>query len=113
MYNHNIEAMAQAIVDSGLTNDRESIEKILSNYWKTRIADVWSTNDVFCCAESIGINLTEDDAIEILLSVFDDFDASVGINWTVIEMHIRGYGESICNEEDGEDEDEGLEDEEE
>lgn len=100
MYNHNIEAMAQAIVDSGLTNDRESIE-------------IWSTNDVFCCAESIGINLTEDDAIEILLSVFDDFDAGVGINWTVIEMHIRGYGESICNEEDGEDEDEGLEDEEE
>ena len=51
----------------------------------------WSTEDVLFKAEEMGIELTEDQADAILDNIEHYHDASVGINWDVIEFHIEDY----------------------
>ena len=48
----------------------------------------WSTEDIISQAHDMGVDLDIDQAYEILEQVIDDHDASVGINWDVIEYHI-------------------------
>jgi hypothetical protein len=51
----------------------------------------WSTEDVLLQAENAGFELTEDQADEILESLKDNHDATVGINWDVISFCIEDY----------------------
>lgn len=51
----------------------------------------WSTEDVLNKAQEMGIELTEKQADAILYNVEYYHDASVGINWDVIEFHIENY----------------------
>lgn len=51
----------------------------------------WSTEDVLFKAEEMGIELTEKQADTILDNVEHYHDASVGINWDVIEFQIENY----------------------
>jgi hypothetical protein len=51
----------------------------------------WSTEDVLLQAENAGFELTEDQADEILESLKDNHDATVGINWDVISFYIEDY----------------------
>ena len=48
----------------------------------------WSTEYIISQAFDMGVGLDIDQASEILEEVIDDHDASVGINWDVIEYHI-------------------------
>lgn len=48
----------------------------------------WSTYDVLVKAQEMGIELTEARANFILLQMERYHDASIGINWDVIESHI-------------------------
>jgi hypothetical protein len=49
----------------------------------------WSTEDVLGKAEEMDIELTEEQADVILDNIERSHDASVGINWDVIEYHIE------------------------
>lgn len=49
----------------------------------------WSTEDVLGKAEEMDIELTEEQADAILDNIERSHDASVGINWDVIEYHIE------------------------
>ena len=53
----------------------------------------WHIDDVKATAEQMGIasRMTDEDAREILEIVKHRHDASVGINWDVIEVHIDNY----------------------
>jgi hypothetical protein len=51
----------------------------------------WSTEDVIWQADNMDIELTEEQADAILDNVDHYHDASVGINWDVIETHIDMY----------------------
>lgn len=51
----------------------------------------WSTEDVLCQSEQLDLELTEDQADDILESLENRHDASVGINWDVISFHIENY----------------------
>ncbi|MEC8306439.1 MAG: hypothetical protein VXZ72_01070 [Chlamydiota bacterium] len=48
----------------------------------------WSTEDVLHQAKQKGVNLTEDEANEILLEMERKHDADVGINWETIDVYI-------------------------
>lgn len=52
---------------------------------------IWSTDDVMMQAEIMNIELTEEQADVILDNIERHHDASVGINWDVIEFHIDDY----------------------
>lgn len=54
----------------------------------------WSTEDVLTQAENLDIKLTEEQADEILESLQDNHDATIGINWDVITCYIEDYIEN-------------------
>jgi len=49
----------------------------------------WSTVDVLAKAEEMDVSLTEEQADEVLDMVERKHDASIGINWDVIEYWIN------------------------
>jgi hypothetical protein len=51
----------------------------------------WSTEDVLMQADNMNIELTEEQADDILDNILHHHDACVGINWEVIEFHIDNY----------------------
>jgi hypothetical protein len=52
---------------------------------------IWSTDDVMMQAEIMNIELTEEQADAILENVLHYHDASVGINWDVLDFHIEDF----------------------
>lgn len=61
---------------------QEILERALSNDW---IAAWWHISDV---KECFGGPLSDEDAREILQDVICDHDASVGVNWDVINYYV-------------------------
>ena len=57
------------------------------------IAIKWSTNDVLSRAEDMGVEITGEQADEILQNVFGNHDATIGVNWEVIEFHIENLND--------------------
>ena len=55
------------------------------------IAIKWSTEDVLWQAEQLDLELTEYQADDILESLENRHDASIGINWDVISYYIEDY----------------------
>lgn len=55
------------------------------------IAIKWGTEDVLWQAEQLDLELTEEQADDILESLENKHDASVGINWDVISYYIEDY----------------------
>jgi hypothetical protein len=51
----------------------------------------WSTDDVLGTAESMEIELTEQEADKILDELERCHDAELGINWLVIESYIEDF----------------------
>jgi hypothetical protein len=55
------------------------------------ISDVWGLDDVLERAKERDINLSKQQAREILHRVDHHKDASIGINWDVLDVHTDGY----------------------
>ena len=70
------------------------LETLKNNKMKT-ITIKWSTNDVHSRAEDMGVEITAEQADEILQNVFDNHDANIGVNWEVIEFHIEDFLENL------------------
>ena len=90
MYSHHIKDMVLALQKAGLITKDQNKEatKAISEYWKDKIALTWSVDDV------IGLNdnkLTREQAIGILDNILSHHDASIGVNWDVIQCHIDMY----------------------
>ena len=50
---------------------------------------LWSVEDIKAQAESMDIELSEEEAEEVLKTAIDNHDANVGINWEVIGTQIQ------------------------
>ena len=55
------------------------------------IAIKWSTQDVLDTAVNMDLELTEQQADQILDDVYNFHDADVGINWYTIQFHIENF----------------------
>jgi hypothetical protein len=55
------------------------------------IAIPWNIEDVLFQAEQLDTEITDDQAMEILEIIKDEFDAENGITWFVIENSIKEY----------------------
>lgn len=64
---------------SGMNNDPDKIDI------------TWTTDDVLAQANEDGVELTQEEAREILADLRRRHDASIGINWQVISTHISDY----------------------
>lgn len=52
----------------------------------------WNVEDVYACAKDrFNIEISEECAIAVLDNIGRSHDATIGINWDVIEVHIENY----------------------
>lgn len=95
MYDHHIKDMAELVVSKLFPNSptkeilTKTVEEILQEYWKDKIADVWTIEDVRSVGEDEDTPLTDEEAGEVLRLLLDNHDASVGINWDSIRYTIK------------------------
>jgi hypothetical protein len=89
MYGHNIIAMVDRLVDSGLVRyqDKQKAIDTIGPYWVDRVAFVWSVCDIQGCDNT----LTREQAREVLELLHDKHDAEIGVNWEVIRARIKEY----------------------
>jgi len=88
----------QAIKDAYLLSDWELIKKYAEK--EGYIPNLWSIEDVKSTAiEKHKIKLTDEQAWEILNNIKNSHDATIGINWDVIECHIDLWISDLSYEE--------------
>ena len=61
---------------------------ILQRYWRTRMALVWSVQDVHRAANELELALTQKEAIQVLESLHLSYNRQLGIRWEDITAHI-------------------------
>ena len=61
---------------------------------KELIAVFWSYEDVLCVAKNRGVEMTKEEAKDILYEINHSHDAAIGVNWDVIDCHLIDYVES-------------------
>lgn len=93
MYNFHIEEMISKLIGKNIIqeiNQQEAIET-LQNYWDGKIAIVWSAQDIMNRAEDNDIDITEEQAKDILNSILEKHDCEQGITWDTIDLAIQEY----------------------
>jgi hypothetical protein len=87
MYDFVIKDMA-LVVSAALSRKSGDSEKVicaaLREYWKTRMAVVWTVGDVATASDMIGVRLTAKEKCRVLQYAHCDHDATTGINWHVL-----------------------------
>lgn len=78
-----------SLVDEGIIPEQfvEEVTDLAAEHFKDYIAIGWTTDDILDRAESRGIELSNEQARDILESIARGFDANNGINWDVIDTH--------------------------
>jgi len=56
-----------------------------------QIEIVWHVDDVLEMCDRRGITMSRDKALDILYTIKNHHDASIGINWEVIDCHLEEY----------------------
>jgi hypothetical protein len=90
MYKYIINEMATDITKY-LDLSEEAMNNIvfvLKKYWEDKIATVWCVEDILDTAVKANIKLTDEQAKQVLMDLLRNFDAGIGINWSVIEEAI-------------------------
>lgn len=62
---------------------------VLSDYWRDKVADVWSLNDFIVLAVEKGHPITRELALRIARRVQDDLDPELGITWLTLQAAIE------------------------
>jgi hypothetical protein len=73
---------------------KEVIERLSTLYNPEEViaVPIWCVDDVREQAEEMGINLSREKAEEIVERIDQKHDATIGINWDVINFHIQDAG---------------------
>ena len=87
MSNHIIERAIKALLENGYVSG-ETIRDILEEEFNDTIFPTWDITDVKKKAEELKIEMTEDEMLDILNYLDEEFDASLGINWSTVEWAI-------------------------
>jgi len=90
MHTYMLEEMSDSVAEHCGTN-RDDILRVLSEYWKDKIAHVWQVDDVIDVALRTGIPITAQAANEVLQVVYDHIDCEYGITWTTLDVALEDY----------------------
>lgn len=91
MYDHLLNEQIDRLIKAKFIKDedRDKAIKVINKVWEDRIAITWSTEDVISCAKEKGKRISKEKAREILAEVLHRHDASIGVNWDVINCYIN------------------------
>lgn len=91
MYAHHIRDMANIVAEK-LNVSADAAERALTDYWVDKIALTWSTEDIIgLAAGNFDAVVTEEEAQEVLEICLRRHDASIGMNWDVIGVHLDWF----------------------
>lgn len=97
MYKFHIEEMADNVMEKLNLLDVSNREKILSGlqeYWNDKVAMIWTIYDIQEYAmRNDDLEISDEDARNILNDIFDNHDAEYGINWITIDCYISDFME--------------------
>lgn len=88
MFNHNFVEMVDQLIATGVITEaqRNHATDSLKEYWKDKIALIWTTEDVLTRAKDIGVNgITEEVAETILVNVLETHDCNCGVTWESLD----------------------------
>jgi len=99
MYDHHLRDMARDITEElngkKIDDNYDLIYAILEKYWADKIAVVWAIEDIFYIVDRLNenhieknepiIELTDEEAKEILNIALEDMDCEYGITWETLE----------------------------
>lgn len=96
MYSYHIKNMAKIIIKALVFRDKrlqteDIIEKALKGYWTDQVAIVWTIKDIMDIAKKMNKKISKRTARLILNEIFHKHDASLGVNWNIIEIAIRDF----------------------
>jgi len=90
MHDHHICGMCEHLVATGLISDFVQVQKVLADYWADKIAVVWDVEDVKSTMaewQEVEIDAISDEtALKVLQTVFENHDRNYGINWETIRV---------------------------
>src|SRR5579885_2725461 len=97
--------MAEYLERAGLfpPERKQDAERVLRAYWSDRIAVTWTVEDVL----DVCPGLTDEEAMHVLEHALAEHDASVGVNWDVLQIHGNHLYGDRATEADEDDEDDG------
>ena len=55
------------------------------------IMDIWIVDDVIDRAKDLDMEISEEDAIDILYKINENKDACIGINWDLIDIYLMEW----------------------
>ena len=90
MYDYVLEEMAEAVAKE-LRVDHNEVLSVLSRYWQDKIAPLSLVQHMLECALNAAKPIPPVDAAEVLQDVLHHHDASLGINWTCLEVKLENY----------------------
>ena len=93
MYNHEIEYQVNALIEAEIISSkhRKKAFKVLRDKcWTDKIAVVWGIDDVQARALEDDMEISDEDAREVLDTMLDNHDANIGINWNTIDCYMKG-----------------------
>jgi hypothetical protein len=90
MYDTMLEEMADELARE-LRLDNAAALRVLSAYWRDKIAHVWQVSDLLEAALQAGQPITQADAQDLLQDIFASHDSSLGITWTTLECALQDY----------------------
>jgi hypothetical protein len=74
---------------SPILKDKAKAERILKNYWRDKMALVWSVQDVHRAANEREVALTNEEAMEVLQTLLNQHNKQYGIKWQDLTTHIE------------------------
>ena len=89
MHQHDIDGMVRRL--KPVLKDTERAKVILQRYWRTRMALVWDTEDVYRAANERKVALTNREAIAVLQTLHQQHNAQYGIKWEDLTAHIEAH----------------------
>jgi hypothetical protein len=85
-----IEVLKRHLLSQEMDAVMADLNPILNEYqMKADYSISWCVDDVLHQAKEDGIELTEDEAEEILSDVINNHDASIGISWDTFSTYIQ------------------------
>jgi hypothetical protein len=99
MFDHHIEDMVRRL--GPVVKDKAKARKILTKYWRNKIAIVWEVEDVYRAANERELALTRKEAIQVLQTMLRQHNAQYGLRWEDITTHIEdnGLGRNLSKRE--------------
>lgn len=84
-----LNTLKKLITNRGLT--RAEILHYIETLENTTFSGHWHLTDIIDRGEENGYTIPHHDAVEIAKAIESNFNASIGINWDVIDYHIENY----------------------